>query len=118
MVQTVGQAASRWVLLGWLATSALLLSAGCGAAPLGTVKGVVPPCPGASGHVHPGLVVSVQIWQGGTPLETLSVGSPYSFRVQLSPGMYRLTAGSSQVPATVTVKAGKVVAADLYPDCG
>ncbi len=51
-------------------------------------------------------------------METLSVGSPYSFRVQIPPGTYRLTAGPLNLPANVTVKAGTVVDADLYPDCG
>jgi len=107
----------RWGLLGWLVASAAL-SAGCGPAPTGTVKGVVPPCPGPSGHVLPGVVVSVQIWRGNSRVETLSVGSPYSFRVQIPPGTYRLTAGPLNLPANVTVKAGTVVDADLYPDCG
>ena len=105
-----------FILAGSFA-GAVLIGAGCGSG-LGTIRGVVGPCLGASGEANPLESFQVEVWNGESEVGSFEVRYPWNFQVAMPPGVYRLTARTSNLPATVTVREGQTVQAVLGSDCG
>jgi len=116
------------VLFGTLA----LASAGCGgpsASPSsssttvvnGVVTGVATPChpQAATSAQLASLPVGVTITSDGKTVGTQTVTGTHTYRFVVPPGTYEVSSSGlgSASPATVTVRPGEVVHADLLSDC-
>jgi hypothetical protein len=92
-------------------------SASCTSAETGTLSGTAEPCPGASGHAAAGAVVDVSIDSEGHIVQTLSLSSPYSFTLALTPGRYEVAA-LDDTQAIANVAAGQTASVALLSTCG
>jgi hypothetical protein len=96
---------------------AVLVCAGCGSG-LGTIRGVIGPCLGATGQAASGEYFKAEVWNGASEVRVFTVRYPWDFQVAMAPGVYTVTAGNSNLPATVAVREGQTVQAMLGSDCG
>ena len=107
---------ARFTLTLFLAVAALLC-ASCGSGS-GTIRGVIGPCLGAAGHARDGEYFDLQVLKGKTEVEGFVVRYPWNFQVSMPPGVYTVTAGQSNLPATVVLRDGQTVQTVLGSDCG
>ena len=117
----------RWPLLGCLVLTVSACGAGRTAAPvkpitadtLGVVTGIATPChPQAYGNPA-SVPVTVTITAYGKTIATQTVTGSHTYRFVVLPGQYVVSSNGvgSTPPATVGVKAGEVVRANLLSDC-
>lgn len=88
--------------------------------PSGILTGHAEPCLGPLGYAAPGDHVEVVVTAtDGNQVDALDLMAPFTFRVELSPGQYRVEEeGDSTMAQTVTVEAGRSTAVSLGNNCG
>lgn len=87
------------------------------------VTGVATPCIGrfmTSPAQVANIPVTVKMSAGGKTIATQIVTGSHNYRFVVAPGLYEVSSGglgTDQKPASVTVRPGEIVRANLFSDC-